>query len=129
MEIKKETIRNTSAIKFTCWEDGECIAGMQLYLIRNDSHTEPYALLEDLFVKETHRKKGVGSALVKEAREEAKRLNCYKVIGTSRLSREHVHRFYERLGFERYGFEFRFNLNENRQLHYKRSRAIKNGRT
>src|SRR3989344_1487617 len=106
MDVKKETIKNTTAIKLTCWEGKECIAGMYLYLIRNDSHKEPYALLEDLLVKEEHRKKSIGSTLVKEAIAEAKRLGCYKVIGTSRMAREEVHRFYEKLGMKKYGFEF-----------------------
>ncbi len=110
MEFKKEVIKNADAIKLTCWEGGLCVAGMYLYLIRNDSHEEPYGLLEDLLVKEEHRKKGIGSALVKEALAEAKRLGCYKVIGTSRLARENVHRFYEKLGMKKYGFEFRIDL-------------------
>src|SRR3989344_1428739 len=110
MEIRKESIQNTSAIKLTCWEGDVCIAGMYLYLIKNDSHQEPYALLEDLLVKEEHRKKGIGSLLVKEAIAEAKRLGCYKVIGTSRMARENVHQFYEKLGLKKYGFEFRGDL-------------------
>ncbi len=110
MEIRKETIKNAQAVKFTYWKDGEQIAGMYLYLIHNDSHKEPYGLLEDLLVKEAYRKKGIGTALVKEAIAEAKRLSCYKVLGTSRLARKEVHRFYERLGLKKYGYEFRLDL-------------------
>lgn len=108
MEIRKQQKQN--AIRLSAHENGEELGAMYLYLIRNDSHKEPYALLEDLLVKVEHRKKGTGTALVKEATEEAKRLGCYKVIGTSRLSREEVHRFYERLGMKKYGFEFRLDL-------------------
>lgn len=108
MTIKKEQKQN--AIRLSAIENGEELGAMYLYLIRNDSHKEPYGLLEDVLVKEEHRKKGIGSALVKETIAEAKRLGCYKVIGTSRLSREEVHRFYKKLGMKRYGYEFRMDL-------------------
>lgn len=108
MTIKKEQKEN--AVRLSAVEDGTELGAIYLYLILNDSHKEPYGLLEDLLVKEEHRKKGIGSTLVKEALEEAKRLNCYKVIGTSRMAREDVHRFYEKLGMKKYGFEFRVDL-------------------
>ncbi len=108
MEIRKEQKQN--AIRLSALENGEELGSMYLYLIRNDSHKEPYGLLEDVLVKEEHRKKGIGSALVKEAIAEAKRLGCYKIIGTSRLSRENVHAWYEKLGLKKYGFEFRMDL-------------------
>ena len=108
MEIRKEQREN--AVRLSAMEGTEEIGAMYLYLIRNDSHKEPYAFLEDLLVKEAYRKKGIGSTLVTEAIAEAKRLKCYKIIGTSRLEREHVHQFYEKLGFKKYGFEFRIDL-------------------
>lgn len=108
MTIQKETKQN--AIRLSAHENGEEIGAMYLYLIKNDSHKEPYGCLEDLLVKEGHRKKGIGSALVKEAIAEAKQLGCYKIIATSRMAREEVHRFYEKLGLKKYGYEFRLDL-------------------
>jgi len=81
-----------------------------LYLIKNDLHEKPYGLLEDLFVEESYRGSGLGRQLVQTAIEEAKKLGCYKLIGTSRNSRDEVHGFYKKLGFEEYGKEFRMNL-------------------
>jgi len=108
MIIQKEQKQN--AVRLSASENGVEIGAMYLYLIKNDSHKKPYALLEDLLVKEYHRKKGVGSTLVKEAISEARRLGCYKIIGTSRTSREEVHHFYEKLGMKKYGYEFRLDL-------------------
>lgn len=108
MDIRKEQKQN--AVRLAVFENGEELGAMYLYLIANESHEQPYALLEDLLVKEEHRKKGVGTLLIKEAIAEAKRLGCYKVIGTSRLSRENVHQFYEKLGLKKWGFEFRMDL-------------------
>ena len=110
MVIHRETKQSGYAIRLSAVENGEELGAMYLYLIRNDSHKKPYALLEDLLVKEEHRGKGVGSALVKEAITEAKRLGCYKVLATSRIGRENVHRLYERLGLKKYGLEFRIDL-------------------
>ena len=108
MTIKKEQKQN--AVRLSAHENGEELGAMYLYLIRNDSHTEPYGLLEDLLVKKEHRKRGIGTALVKEAIAEAEQLGCYKVLATSRLSRENVHRLYEKLGLKKYGYEFRLNF-------------------
>ncbi|MSU56554.1 MAG: N-acetyltransferase, partial [Candidatus Taylorbacteria bacterium] len=58
MEIKKEQKQN--AVRLSAVENGEELGAMYLYLIQNDSHKEPYGLLEDLLVKEEHRKKGIG---------------------------------------------------------------------
>lgn len=91
-------------------EKGEEIARCFIYLIYNDLHDKPYALLEDVFVKEEYRNKGIGSEIVKKAIEIAKKLNCYKIIATSRFEREKVHEFYEKLGFRKWGIEFRIDF-------------------
>ena len=108
MTIKREKKEN--ALRLSAVENSEELGAMYLYILKNDSHKEPYAFLEDLLVKEEYRKKGIGSALVTEAIAEAKRIGCYKIIGTSRMAREEVHRFYEKLGLKKYGFEFRLDL-------------------
>lgn len=110
MTIQKETKQKGYAIRLSAVENGEELGAMYLYLISNDSHKESYGLLEDLLVKEKHRGKGIGTALIKEAILEAKRLGCYKVLATSRLERENVHRLYERLGLIKRGYEFRMDL-------------------
>ena len=108
MKIHKQQKQN--AIRLSAHENGEELGSAYLYLIRNDLHKEPYGLLEDLLVKEEHRGKGVGSTLVKEVIAEAKRLGCYKLLGTSRMTRENVHQLYEKLGFKKWGYEFRMDL-------------------
>jgi GNAT superfamily N-acetyltransferase len=63
--------------------------------------------MEDIYVDESYRGKGIGSELVKKAIEVAKEFNCYKLIATSRISRPKVHQLYQRFGFSQQGFEFR----------------------
>ena len=89
--------------------DGE-VARAYLYVMTNDLHAAPFCLLEDVFVAESERGSGLGTALVKEVIAAAREAGCYKLIATSRASRPKVHELYERLGFENYGVEFRMNL-------------------
>ncbi|MFA6296636.1 MAG: GNAT family N-acetyltransferase [Patescibacteria group bacterium] len=109
MEIKQE-IKKSEAVKIFAEKNGEIVGRAYLYLIKNDLHTEPYGLLEDVFVSENQRGKGTGTKLVQAVIEEAKKRKCYKLIATSRKSREQVHQWYLKLGFEDYGCEFRINF-------------------
>ncbi len=90
--------------------DGREVGRAYLYVLYNDLHKEPFGFLEDVHVDPSTRGTGVGSALVKAIIEEAKKSGCYKLICTSRYSRPEVHRWYERLGFEDHGKEFRMNF-------------------
>ena len=78
--------------------------------MKNDSHKQPFGLMEDVFIDEPLRGKGYGTKLVKEIIKEFKKQNCYKLIATSRYPRDKVHKLYEKLGFEDWGKEFRINL-------------------
>ncbi|MBU2542002.1 GNAT family N-acetyltransferase [Patescibacteria group bacterium] len=110
MKIKKQIIHEKYVIKFTAEDDDKEVGRAYLYLIHNDLHEEPYGLLEDVFVEGECRSQGIGRELVLAVIEEAKVQKCYKLIGTSRYSRENVHRFYKSLGFKDHGIEFRIDF-------------------
>ena len=109
MEFKEKTIE-TSGIKIYVEENGREIGRCFIYLIKNYLHEEPYALLEDVYVDENFRGKGIRTELVKKTIELARKLNCYKIIATSRFERENVHEWYQKLGFKKFGYEFRMDL-------------------
>ena len=109
MELKKKET-DSKAIKFSVEDEGKEVARAFLYLIRNELHEGPYGLVEDVFVEENYRSRGLGSSLVQELIEEAKRQGCYKLIATSRHGRPAIHRMYERLGFKDHGKEFRMDF-------------------
>jgi len=109
MEIKKEE-KKSSAIKISFEENGVEFGHAYLYLIFNDLHKEPYGLLEDVFVGENARGSGIGTKLVLQVIEEAKKYGCYKLVGDSRYSRPQVHDWYVKLGFKDYGKEFRMDF-------------------
>lgn len=110
MKINKQIIDEKYVIKFIAEADDKNVGRAFLYLIYNDLHDEPYGLLEDVFVEGEYRSQGTGRELVKAVMQEAKALGCYKLIGTSRHSRENVHRFYKSLGFQDHGVEFRIDF-------------------
>ncbi len=89
--------------------DGE-VARAYLYMMTNDLHEAPFGLLEDVFVAETERGNGLGTALVEEVVAAARAAGCYKLVATSRASRPKVHALYERLGFANCGIELRMDL-------------------
>lgn len=96
--------------KFTAHDDNKEVGRAYLYILHNDLHERPFGFIEDVFVEEEYRGQGVGSQLVKNMMEEAKKRNCYKMIMTSRYSKPKVHDLYERLGFKDHGKEFRLDL-------------------
>ena len=108
MEIKQKESR-ASGIKYVIEKEGKEIAFGYLYLMYN-VHKRPFGLVEYIFVDEKYRSQGLGTQIVKAIIQGAKENNCYKLIATSRHSREKVHQWYLRLGFEDQGKEFRMNF-------------------
>ena len=110
MEIISYKINKSSGIKFEAKEGENIFGWAYLYIMYNDLHQEPFGFLENVFVKEEYRGKGMGKKLIDSVIKEAKRQNCYKLVGTSRYERGDVHTMYEKLGFKDYGKEFRLDL-------------------
>lgn len=110
MNITTTKENRSYGIKILAEDGGEVLGSVYLYMMFNDLHKEPFGFLENVFVKEESRGKGVGSGLVRAAIFEAKKQNCYKLICTSRRENSELHGWYERLGFKDYGKEFRIDL-------------------
>ena len=109
MEVKREN-KEFSCIRFSLNKDDREIARAHLYLLKNDLHEEPLGYIEDVFVDGEFRKKGYGTKIMKDLIEEAKKQGCYKLVATSRHSRNNVHSLYENLGFVNFGLEFRMDI-------------------
>ncbi len=109
MKVKAQTV-NAKGIKFSLVEEESEIARAYLYIMHNDLHREPFGLLEDVYVAENHRGRGLGTQVIEQAIEAAKEQGCYKLIATSRKSRPQVHQLYQKLGFHERGLEFRLDF-------------------
>lgn len=109
--IFRNQIKKTSyAVRFSILDNKKEIGRAYIYILKNDLHLEPFALLEDVFVEESYRGKNLGTKLVKAAVAEAKKRGCYKIISTSRKDRPRLHAYYEKLGLKKYGHAFRKNF-------------------
>lgn len=100
----------TDGIRYSIANGGIEFARAYLYIMRNDLHEKPFGLLEDVFVDENFRGRGIGSEFVGQIIQKARDLGCYKIICTSRYGRDEVHAMYEKIGFENRGLEFRIDL-------------------
>jgi GNAT superfamily N-acetyltransferase len=109
MEIQKKEI-NAIGTKFYIKQDEKEVGRAYLYILSNDLHKKPFGLMEDVYVDESVRNKGLGSDLVKKVIEEARIKGCYKLICTSRYEKPKVHELYVSLGFRNQGKEFRMNF-------------------
>lgn len=109
VEIRAKAVE-ARGIRFSIVEGEQETARAYLYIMHNDLHQEPFALLEDVYVSESQRGKGLGSKIVTQAIAAARKQGCYKLIATSRKSRPQVHQLYLRLGFEQRGVEFRIDF-------------------
>jgi len=110
MELRSKKENRSYAVKVIAEEKGKILGRAYLYIMFNDLHQEPFGFLEDVFVEEANRGKGIGTKLVEEIIKEAKREKCYKIICTSRYKKDEVHKWYTKLGFKDYGKEFRMDL-------------------
>lgn len=90
--------------------DGKTIGTATIYYIDVAAHGRPYAFLEGLVIHEDHRGNGHGTVFFKKCLEISKAKNCYKLLFTSGMDREDAHKFYEKLGFKKWGYEFRMDL-------------------
>jgi GNAT superfamily N-acetyltransferase len=110
MQIQQQIEKRSFAIKFTINEDLKVAGRVRLYIIYNELHDEPFGLMEDLFVEEMFRSKGIGRKLVDAVIVEAKKQKCYKLVLTSRYGKEMVHKWYKKMGFKEHGLGFRMDF-------------------
>lgn len=109
MQIEKQQI-SADGVKLLATENGQTLGRAYLYLLKNDLHEAPFGFLEDVFVEEKHRSRGIGSQLIKAVIAEAKTRGCYKLICTARHEKQATHSFYLKFGFTDHGKEFRINF-------------------
>ena len=86
MNIERQE-RPARGIRFSIRSEQGEVARAYLYVMTNDLHEAPFGLLEDVFVAESERGSGLGTALVTEVIAAARAAGCYKLVATSRASR------------------------------------------
>ncbi|MFC1626781.1 GNAT family N-acetyltransferase [Patescibacteria group bacterium] len=77
------------------------------YVIR---YPRPIAELDELFVNNSQRKKGIGKALLQQVIKTAQKKDCYRLYIESHYQHKVAHKLYEASGFENYGYHFYIKL-------------------
>ena len=91
--------------------DGEIVGTFALLIMDNLGHLgAPSAIVEDVMVAPAAQGRGIGRAMMEFARQKGMQKRCYKLVLSSNAKRERAHDFYEQLGYERYGYCFRLDL-------------------
>lgn len=93
---------------------GKNIVGtFALLIMHNLAHSgDPSAIIEDVAVDPEWQQRGIGKGMMLHALRLAADKGCYKAVLSSNLKRERAHAFYESLGFERHGYSFRVNFQQ-----------------
>jgi GNAT superfamily N-acetyltransferase len=101
-QVWDEIQTNNNIKYFGVFEGDELISSCAIIIVPNLTRScRPYAVIENVVTRGSHRKRGYGKAVLNAAIEYAWKNNCYKVmLMTGRLN-EGVFRFYESAGFDR----------------------------
>ena len=88
--------------------DGHLAGTVDLLIVDNLTHGgRPWAVVENVVVREALRRQGVATALMAEAIRQAQAANCYKLQLISGKQRTWAHAFYRTLGMEAVGAGFK----------------------
>lgn len=109
-ETLEKQLSNESCQVLVAKLDSKIIGTATIYFNDVAARGRRYAFLEGLVIHEDHRGNGHGTVFFKKCVEIAKEKGCYKILFTSGMDRQKAHKFYEKLGFAKWGYEFRMDL-------------------
>ena len=90
----EENVKDENLVFRITDDEGNIIAGCIVEIT-----SWKFAFLDILWVEEKYRRKGLGSALVREAEKAARERGCYKVFLETGSNRESTLNFYRNNGF------------------------------
>ena len=85
---------------------GKLVGLATVHVSLSIEHDKPAAKLSAIVVDETHRRRGVGEALVAAVEAEARARDCCLIFLTTAERRKEAHAFYRSIGFEETGRRF-----------------------
>ena len=93
---------------YLCEQDGRLAGTFALLIMDNLGECgTPSGVVEDVVVEPEFQRRGVGRAMMEHALAICRQKGCYKMMLSSNLARTEAHAFYESLGFEKHGYSFR----------------------
>ena len=98
----KERIEKADSEIFVAEREGDLVGFVQLYPLFSSTRMKRYLLLNDLFVNENYRGKGLSKELIEEAKELAKFTDACGVLLETGKSNDVGNKLYPSCGFEIY---------------------------
>ena len=89
---------------FGGFANGSLVASCTLAVVPNLTRgCRPFGVIENVVTHASHRRRGYGKEILREALSTAWSANCYKVMLLTGRKDEATLRFYESAGFDRHG--------------------------
>ena len=93
-----ERLKKKDSLIYTAFINNEAVGFTQLYPLFSSVSMQPMLLLNDLYVNNNHRNKGIGEALINKAKAYCK-TNNLKGLGIQTAHDNPAQHLYQRLGF------------------------------
>ncbi|TDS14081.1 GNAT family N-acetyltransferase [Sphingobacterium paludis] len=93
-------LANNESVIFCAYANGIAVGFTQLYPKYSSARTEKNWILNDLYVQESVRKRGVGEALIREAIAFAKQDGAVSVHLSTQVDNLSAQRLYKKIGFQ-----------------------------
>ncbi|BAY15995.1 acetyltransferase [Anabaenopsis circularis NIES-21] len=94
-EFLEERFKNKDSVVFAANDNGELVGFTQLYPSFSSVSMKRVWILNDLYVKESYRRKGVANLLMSAAEEYAKESGAVRVILATQISNIAAQKLYE----------------------------------
>lgn len=98
-EFLKERFQKNDSVVFVAKDNEEIIGFTQLYPSFSSVLMKRVWILNDLYVKESHRRKKVATLLIKAAQEYARQSGAVRVVLSTQISNTTAQKLYESQGY------------------------------
>ena len=102
-----KVINNPDCFIFVAVEKNKLIGFAAISIRFVVRYPQPISQLEELFVLEDYRKRGIGKRFIEKLEYVSKKRNCCNIYIESRIDLTPAHKFYSNLGYEKNGYYFK----------------------
>ncbi len=108
-------MRTEDLTVFVAWHGGDAVGTTAILLMPHITYScRPTAFIETMYVRDEHRRRGVGRLMIERVLRDAKLAGCHKVqlLTHKRHADDGAHAFYRSLGFDAEAKGFRLYIDQ-----------------
>jgi len=98
--------QNPNNFVFVAEDEGKLVGFISFSIRDVIRYPKQIMELDEIFVLQDYREKGVGKILMDQMETIAKEKNCHRIFIESHYDHKGAHKFYETLGYANYGYHF-----------------------